>query len=192
MYNVVVKKSPAATTRFRYDADNRLIEKLVSVSDVEKYSYASAPMLPRNCTGQALPPQNSQHRLSSVEDAVGTWYFGYTDDGLLAWEALASKGASCAKTLQWTRTPSGLLTSMTYPSGAVVELSYPAAGAAAAERPSGLTLVVGTTRTTLLSAVRWEAGELKEYTSAGSQWRLSRDSGGLPAGVLAVSGRVQT
>jgi RHS repeat-associated protein len=188
------RRGDGAVVEYRYDASNRLIAVAQASTALETYDWGGTKPAVTNCAGgQGLPDTLAGGRLTHVRDAVGDWYFGYWPDGKLRYESLVSAGETCGKTFQWLYDGAGLLTAMVYPSGSRIEYGYPPAGALLHERPTSLTLVVGSTRTPLLSSIIWTQGEVTGYsTAAGAKWSLFRSLDATPRVVTAGDSKLRT
>jgi RHS repeat-associated protein len=185
------RRGDGTVVQYTYDVANHLSTvTTVGSPAVETWAWNATTTTLKNCAGGAvLPAPLGGGRLTHVTDAAGDWYFGYWPDGRLRYEALVNSSATCAKTLSWEYDSAGLLTATVYPSGARVEYEYPAAGALLHDRPTSLTLVVGTTRTPLLNSIAWVQGEVVAYQTPTQSWSLARGLDGTPSAVSAAARR---
>ncbi|WP_395841672.1 RHS repeat-associated core domain-containing protein [Archangium violaceum] len=164
-----------------YDASGRLTA--ISGSDYSAtftYDTNTAATVLDCATGTALGVSYGVGRLTSVAEASGTTYFGYTPGGKPRFEARLAPGATCAKTMHWDYDGNGNTLAVRYPSGARVRYEYPV-GTAHMHVPSSVTLEVGGTSIPLATDLSWSAGDLTDYTAGnGLLWRFSRWLDGSP------------
>ncbi|OJH42057.1 hypothetical protein BON30_02200 [Cystobacter ferrugineus] len=166
---------------FTHDPSGRLTG--ISGSDYSAtftYDTDAAATVLDCATGTVLGASHGVGRLTSVTEASGTTYFGYTPGGRRRFEARLAPGATCAKTMHWEHDGSGGLVAVRYPSGARVRYAYPV-GTAHMHVPSAVTLEVGNNVIPLATGLTWATGTLTDYTAKnGFSWHFSRWLDGSP------------
>jgi RHS repeat-associated protein len=164
-----------------YDGSGRL--KTLSGPDYAAtftYDTNAAATVIDCATGTALGGSHGVGRLTSVVEASGTTYFGYTPGGKPRFEARLAPGATCARTMHWEYDGNGNTASVRYPSGARIRYQYPV-GTAHMHVPSAVTLEVGGTSVPLATQLTWSAGSLTDYAASnGLSWHFSRWLDGSP------------
>ncbi|WNG39673.1 RHS repeat-associated core domain-containing protein [Archangium violaceum] len=201
---VEVRGTTFGTRRYVYDMAGNLVQELKPNGEELTYTYdaqgrrtgLSGPSVPETytydtdaaanvldcATGTPLGASHGVGLLTSVTDASGTTYFGYTFDGWPRFEARLAPGATCARAMHWEYDGNGQRTSVRYPSGITLHYQHPPAGQPHMHLPSAVQLTVGNTSVTLATDLVWEAGALTQYTAGnGFTWHFSRWLDGSPS-----------
>ncbi|MDR0965883.1 MAG: DUF6531 domain-containing protein, partial [Myxococcales bacterium] len=176
--NLVKERTPEGIDIVRtYDARNRLLTvKSTGLDERYTYDVDTAVAIVDCATDLPLGLSLGAGRVTQIQDASGTTYFGYTTKGARSFEAQLAPGATCARTLRWSYNENGEVTSTRYPTGHEIIIDY-----AGRHWPSNISAKIGNKTIVLASNISIQGGRLAGYTAGnGMKWIQSRQLDGWP------------